>query len=77
MNRMLALTKIMAPFYNNYLLYSFKILIIMVGVVLIPMALTGDLQLSPILGAVAAALSDLDDHIKGRIKNIEIGRAHV
>lgn len=70
MNRMLALTKIMAPFYNNYLLYSLKILIIMVGVVLIPMALTGDLQLSPILGAVAAALSDLDDHIKGRIKNI-------
>ncbi len=42
----------------------------MVGVVLIPMAITGDLQLSPILGAVAAALSDLDDHIKGRVKNI-------
>ncbi|WP_157953502.1 YccS family putative transporter [Ignatzschineria cameli] len=70
MTRIFALTKIVAPFYNNYLLYSLKILIIMVGVVLIPMAITGDLQLSPILGAVAAALSDLDDHIKGRVKNI-------
>lgn len=70
MTRIFALTKIVAPFYNNYLLYSLKILSIMIGVVLIPMAITGDLQLSPILGAVAAALSDLDDHIKGRVKNI-------
>lgn len=42
----------------------------MSGVVIVPMVLTGSLQLPPILGAVAAALSDLDDHIKGRVKNI-------
>lgn len=42
----------------------------MSGVVIIPMTITGSLQLPPILGAVAAALTDLDDHIKNRIKNI-------
>ncbi len=67
---MLSLSKFTRPFYDNLVLYCTKIFIIMSGVVIIPMVLTGSLQLPPILGAVAAALSDLDDHIKGRVKNI-------
>lgn len=67
---MRSLSKFTRPFYNNLVLYCTKIFIIMSGVVIVPMVLTGSLQLPPILGAVAAALSDLDDHIKGRVKNI-------
>lgn len=68
--RMLSLSKLTRTFYNNLLLYCTKIFIVMSGVVIAPMLLTGSLQLPPILGAVAAALSDLDNHIKGRVKNI-------
>ena len=67
---MFSLSKFTRTFYNNLLLYCTKIFIVMSGVVIVPMVLTGSLQLPPILGAVAAALSDLDDHIKGRVKNI-------
>ncbi len=70
--RMLSLSKLTRAFYNNLLLYCTKIFIVMSGVVIAPMLLTGSLQLPPILGAVAAALSDLDNHLKGRIKNIGI-----
>jgi len=68
--RMLSLSKLTRTFYNNLLLYCTKIFIVMSGVVIAPMLLTGSLQLPPILGAVAAALSDLDNHLKGRVKNI-------
>ena len=67
---MLSLSTFTRTFYNNLLLYCTKIFIVMSGVVIIPILLTGSLQLPPILGAVAAALTDLDDHIKGRLKNI-------
>lgn len=67
---MLSLSKLTRTFYNNLLLYCTKIFIVMSGVVIAPMLITGSLQLPPILGAVAAALSDLDNHIKGRVKNI-------
>lgn len=67
---MLSLSKFTRTFYNNLLLYCTKIFIVMSGVVIAPMLITGSLQLPPILGAVAAALSDLDNHIKGRVKNI-------
>src|SRR5699024_10849713 len=70
--RMLSLSKLTRTFYNNLLLYCTKIFIVMSGVVIAPMLLTGSLQLPPILGAVAAALSDLDNHLKGRVKNIEM-----
>ncbi|GGZ98368.1 TIGR01666 family membrane protein [Ignatzschineria ureiclastica] len=67
---MLSLYPLTRAFYNNIFFYCLKIFIVMSGVVIIPMAMTGSLQLPPILGAVAAALTDLDDHIKNRIKNI-------
>lgn len=67
---MLSLSKFTRTFYNHLLLYYTKIFIVMSGVVIAPMLITGSLQLPPILGAVAAALSDLDNHIKGRVKNI-------
>ncbi len=67
---MLSLYPLTRAFYNNIFFYCLKIFIVMAGVVMIPMILTGSLQLSPILGAVAAALTDLDDPIKNRIKNI-------
>lgn len=66
---MLSLTQFTKTFHNNLLLYCTKIFIVMSGVVIMPMLLTGSLQLPPILGAVAAALSDLDDHLRGRIRN--------
>lgn len=67
---MLSLYPLTRAFYNNIFFYCLKIFIVMSGVVIIPMTITGSLQLPPILGAVAAALTDLDDHIKNRIKNI-------
>lgn len=67
---MLSFSKFTRTFYNNFLLYCTKIFIVLMGVVIIPFLYTGSIQLPPILGAVAAALTDLDDHIKGRIKNI-------
>lgn len=67
---MLSLYPLTRAFYNNIFFYCLKIFIVMSGVVIIPMVMTGSLQLPPILGAVAAALTDLDDHIKNRIKNI-------
>ncbi len=67
---MLSLYPLTRAFYNNIFFYCLKIFIVMSGVVIIPMAITGSLQLPPILGAVAAALTDLDDPIKNRIKNI-------
>lgn len=69
---MLSLSKLTRTFYNNLLIYCTKIFIVMAGVVIAPMLITGSLQLPPILGAVAAALSDLDNHIKGRLKNIAV-----
>lgn len=68
--KMLSLSNFTRTFYNNLLLYCTKIFIVMSGVVIAPMLITGSLQLPPILGAVAAALSDLDNHLKARIKNI-------
>ncbi len=64
------LVQFFRKFNDHHLFYSTKILIVMTGAVIVPMLISGNLQLSPILGAVAAALTDLDDHIKGRIKNM-------
>lgn len=55
--------------YNNYLLYGLKIFIVLAGAVIFPMVLSGKMLLPPMLGAVAAGLTDLDDHLKGRVKN--------
>ncbi len=43
--------------------------IVLSGAVIFPMVLTGQMLLPPMLGAVAAGLTDLDDHFRGRVKN--------
>lgn len=60
-------------FYNSNLLYSIRIFIALTGVVFTPWWIGDSLLTIPLtLGVVAAALTDLDDRLSGRLRNLII-----
>ncbi|MDR0806978.1 MAG: TIGR01666 family membrane protein [Enterobacteriaceae bacterium] len=60
-------------FYNSNLLYSIRIFIALTGVVFVPWWYGESLLTIPLtLGVVAAALTDLDDRLSGRLLNLVI-----
>lgn len=60
-------------FYNSNLLYSIRIFIALTGVVFVPWWYGESLLTIPLtLGVVAAALTDLDDRLTGRLRNLVI-----
>ncbi|AWH87131.1 YccS family putative transporter [Limnobaculum parvum] len=60
-------------FYNSNLLYSIRIFIALTGVVFVPWWINQSLLTLPLtLGVVAAALTDLDDRLSGRLRNLLI-----
>ncbi|AKJ42556.1 YccS family putative transporter [Pragia fontium] len=60
-------------FYNSNLLYSIRIFIALSGVVFVPWWYGESLFTIPLtLGVVAAALTDLDDRLTGRLRNLVI-----
>lgn len=60
-------------FYNSNLLYSIRIFIALTGVVFVPWWINQSLLTLPLtLGVVAAALTDLDDRLTGRLRNLLI-----
>ena len=60
--------------YNSHFLYYIRILIALTGTTLVPWLLGQDPKTTiPLtLGVVAAALTDLDDRLAGRLKNLAI-----
>lgn len=60
-------------FYNSNLLYSIRIFIALTGVIFVPWWMGDSLLTIPLtLGVVAAALTDLDDRLTGRLRNLVI-----
>ena len=60
-------------FYNSNLLYSIRIFIALTGVIFVPWWMGDSLLTIPLtLGVVAAALTDLDDRLTGRLRNLGI-----
>lgn len=60
-------------FYNSNLLYSIRIFIALTGVIFVPWWIGDSLLTIPLtLGVVAAALTDLDDRLTGRLRNLLI-----
>jgi uncharacterized membrane protein (TIGR01666 family) len=60
-------------FYNSNLLYCLRIFIALVGVTLGPWSIHQPILTIPLtLGVVAAALTDLDDRLTGRLRNLLI-----
>lgn len=60
-------------FYNSNLLYCLRIFIALVGVTLGPWLIGVPILTIPLtLGVVAAALTDLDDRLSGRLRNLFI-----
>ena len=68
------LTNFRRVLYNSHILYYIRILIALTGTTLVPWLLGQDPKVTiPLtLGVVAAALTDLDDRLTGRIKNLII-----
>lgn len=68
------LTSFRRVLYNSHILYYIRILIALTGTTLVPWLLGQDPKVTiPLtLGVVAAALTDLDDRLTGRIKNLII-----
>lgn len=60
-------------FYNSHWLYGIRIFIALSGTVFVPWWLGNSLLTIPLtLGVVAAALTDLDDRLTGRLRNLII-----
>ncbi len=68
------LTSYRRVLYNSHILYYIRIFIALTGATLVPWLLGQDPKVTiPLtLGVVAAALTDLDDRLTGRIKNLII-----
>lgn len=68
------LTSYRRVLYNSHALYYIRILIALTGTTLIPWLLGQEPKVTiPLtLGMVAAALTDLDDRLTGRLKNLAI-----
>ncbi|MEQ1961702.1 YccS family putative transporter [Xenorhabdus khoisanae] len=60
--------------YNSHVLYYIRIFIALTGTTLIPWLLGDELKITIplLLGVVAAALTDLDDRLVGRLRNLII-----
>lgn len=68
------LTSYRRVLYNSHILYYTRILIALTGTTLVPwlLGLEPKVTIPLTLGVVAAALTDLDDRLTGRIKNLII-----
>ena len=68
------LTSYRRVLYNSHILYYIRILIALTGTTLVPwlLGLEPKVTIPLTLGVVAAALTDLDDRLVGRIKNLII-----
>ncbi|MTC58248.1 Inner membrane protein yccS [Providencia rustigianii] len=68
------LTSYRRVLYNSHILYYIRILIALTGTTLVPwlLGLEPKVTIPLTLGVVAAALTDLDDRLTGRIKNLII-----
>ncbi|AOM40645.1 YccS family putative transporter [Xenorhabdus hominickii] len=60
--------------YNSHVLYYIRIFIALTGTTLVPWLLEAELKITIplLLGVVAAALTDLDDRLVGRLRNLVI-----